>query len=191
MPVARKPTKSEMVSPLPRGRQQRARAKVGSTSLTRLAWLLALLNRQPEQLALSPEKDRADLVAEVVAFSEPVGSVAGGASAHLTAEQLADLARIIRERLLAMLHGATFELEIPPLLFVSAPGERAIYIGHPDAIFRVGVARLVEAERQRITLCSRPGCGRLFMRRKRGLYCSRRCSQIEQLKRYVNRHSIK
>jgi hypothetical protein len=39
------------------------------------------------------------------------------------------------------------------------------------------VRDLVQTAGARLTTCAREGCGRWFLRRKRGAYCSGRCSQ--------------
>ena len=49
----------EMLSPMPGRMQARARNRVGSTDLARLAWLLDLLNRRPESFTIMPEQERA------------------------------------------------------------------------------------------------------------------------------------
>jgi hypothetical protein len=184
-------TDSQMSSPIPGGIQVRALARVGDNDLSRLAWLLELLNRAPEIFAVMAESDRAELEAEVVAFCEPVGTVIGGQASQLTATVAQDLVQAIRGQILGMLEGSTFELEIPVTTVLSFPGSRSRYMGSPEAILRLAVIRLIEAEGQRITVCARPGCGRLFVRRKRALYCRKQCSQLEQFARYIARHAPK
>jgi hypothetical protein len=179
----------EMLSPVPGGIQARARARVGSNDLARLAWLIELLNRASETFAVMAESDRAELEADVVAFCEPVGTVTGGQPSQLTATVALGLVQAIRGQILGMLDGSTFELQIPTTTALSFPGSRSRYMGPPEAIFRLAVIRLIEAEGRRITVCARPGCGRLFVRRKRALYCRRQCSQLEQFARYLARHA--
>jgi hypothetical protein len=179
----------QVLSPVPGGVQARARDRVGSSDLARLAWLLDLLNRPPDSLKVMSERERALVEAEVVAFCEPVGAVTGGQPSQLTATGAQVLAQAIRAQVLGMLEGSTFELHVPAITVVSFPGSRSRYLGPPEAIFRFAVVRLIEAEGQRIKVCARPGCGRLFVRRKRALYCQRQCSQLEQFARYVARHT--
>jgi predicted RNA-binding Zn ribbon-like protein len=179
----------EILLPLPGGIQARARARVGGDDVARLAWLLDLLNRTPESFAAMAEPDRAQLEAEIAAFCEPVGSLTGGQQSQLSVDEAQELVRDLRERVVAMMQGSTFELEIPQITLMIISGAGARYIGAPPALFRLAVARLIEAEGQRIRVCARPGCGRLFVRRKRALYCQRQCSQLEQFARYVARHA--
>ena len=179
----------QRLAPVPGGMQARARDRVGSTDLARLAWLLDLLNRPPESFTIMSEQERARVEAEVVAFCEPVGTVTGGQPSQLTATGAQDLAQAIQEQISGMLEGSTFELHVPAITVVTFPGSRSRYLGPPEAIFRLAVVRLIEIEGQRIRVCARPGCGRLFVRRKRALYCQRQCSQLEQFARYVARHA--
>jgi predicted RNA-binding Zn ribbon-like protein len=164
---------------------------VGSTNLARLEWLVDLLNRPPQSFVSISEKDRREVEAEVAAFCEPVGSLKGGQHSQLNVDGAHELVRDLRERIVAMLQGSTFQLEIPPITLLIISGAGARYIGEPTALFRLAVGRLMEAEGQRIEVCARPACGRLFVRRKRALYCQRQCSQLEQFARYVARHGPK
>ena len=185
----KKPKSIELVAPLPEGIQASAEAKVGFTDVSRLAWLLELLNRSQESIAVGSEQERVDLEAQVVAFAKPVGMASGGHGSSLSLKDLKGLARDIRASILGMLQGASLTIDIPKLIFTSSTGSASVYIGHPKAIFRLAVAKLVETEQRRIKLCARPDCDRLFVRRKGGLFCSRQCSQIVQFKRYLARHA--
>ena len=62
-------------------------------------------------------------------------------------------------------------------------------MGDPVAIFRLETARLIEAEGRRIKKCAPSVCGKLFVHRKSGLYCSAQCSQLERFQHYNARHS--
>jgi hypothetical protein len=48
----------------------------------------------------------------------------------------------------------------------------------------MAAADLLSSEGRHITHCAGPKCGRLFVRRKRGAYCSRACSQKARTARY-------
>lgn len=172
---------------LPGGIQARARLKVGSSNLARLAWLLDLLNHA-ERIAEASASERAEIEAEVVAFSRQVGAVRGGQQSVLSRERLFELARHIRADFHALPQGATLEFEIPAVTFVCTPDRGTTFLGSAEALFRLAIAKLLEAEQARIKTCARNGCENLFARRKRGLYCSRQCAQIEHLARYVARH---
>jgi hypothetical protein len=173
--------------PLPGGIQARARAMVG-TGLSRLGWLLDLLNSTSGEIATRSEEEGRKLEAEVVFFCEAVGVVGGGRLFHLDLLRIQQLIDDVRNPILEMIGGGNFEIRIPAVDFVSTPDACSRYMGPAEALFPLAVARLIEEERARIRVCGRPGCGRLFVRRKRALYCSRQCSQIEQFKRFVAHH---
>jgi hypothetical protein len=179
----------KMLAPLPGGIQARACARVGRDDLARLAWLLDLLNHPTEGFAVISEQDRADLEAEIVAFCEPVGSVVGGQTSQLSIRAAQKLISDIREGLLAMLQGASFDLEIPKVTMLITRASGCSYMGGTDALLCLAIAKLLEVERQRIKVCARPGCGKMFVRRKRALYCGKICSQMEQFARFIARHA--
>lgn len=178
-----------MLGRLPGGAQARALAKVGSSDVARLAWLLDLLNRPPETLATLSDQEFENLENEVALFCEPLGSIAAGKSGRLTVDSLVKLSSDVLFLVEALFDNSTGELQIPTVTLSMIPGSGCRYMGTPDALFRLAAAKLVEAEGHRIRRCARRGCGRLFAHRKRGLYCSRRCSQLVQFARYVERHT--
>jgi hypothetical protein len=186
-PSTTKPRIQKNLVPLPGGIQARARATVG-TGLSRLGWLLDLLNSTSGKIATLSEDEGRDLEAEVVAFCEAVGVVGGGRPFHLHLQRIQELLDNVRRPVLELINGRNFEIHIPAVEFVTTPDSVSHYLGPAEALFPLAVARLIEEERARIRVCGRPGCGRLFVRRKRALYCSRKCSQIEQFKRFVAHH---
>jgi hypothetical protein len=178
-----------MLGRLPGGAEVRALAKVGSSDVARLAWLLDLLNRPSETLATWSDKEFENLESEVALFCEPLGSIAGGKSGRLTVDSLVELSSAVLVLVEALLDDSSGELQIPTVTLSMIPNSGCRYMGTPDALFRLTAAKLIEAEGHRIRRCARQGCGRLFVHRKRGLYCSRRCSQLVQFARYVQRHT--
>jgi hypothetical protein len=176
-------------APLPGGAQASALAKVRAHDLSRLRWLLDLLNRPTESLEQPSPAEVHNFEKEAAVFCEPVGSFASSRSLTLTKSQIADLIQEVQGVLSAILQGATHDFEIPGVTLAMIPNSRSYYMGSPVAIFRLAVAKLLETDGHRIRRCARPGCGRVFIRRKRALYCSRRCSQLEQFAKYLQRHS--
>ena len=172
-----------ILPPIPGSKGDRSLSKVGTSDLSRLAWLLDALNDAEERGA--SEQNHAELEAEANSFCEPVGSVIGSRGSR---ESLNELLRELGADVRDMLKGSSFDLEIPSLTLAVMPTGELRYMGTANALFRLAVAKLLEGQRQRIKVCARPGCSKLFVRRKRGLYCSRRCSQIEQFARFVDRH---
>jgi hypothetical protein len=178
-----------MLGHLPGASQARELAKIRSSDVARLAWLLDLLNRPPETLATMSYNELEGLEGEIALFCEPLGSIASGRSARSTVDSLMALNGAILVMVEALLDGTSGELQIPTVTLAMIPGSGCRYMGTPDALFRLAAANLLETEGHRIRRCARPGCGRLFAHRKRGLYCSRRCSQLVQFARYVQRHT--
>ena len=178
-----------MLARLPGGAQAGALAKVGSSEVARLAWLLDLLNRSSESLATLSDKEVENLEREVALFCEPLGSIAGGKSGRLTVDGLMELSSAVLVLVEALLDDSTGELQIPTVTLAIIPKSGCRYMGTPDTLFRLAAAKLIETEGRRIRRCARQGCGRLFAHRKRGLYCSQRCSQLVQFARYVQRHA--
>jgi hypothetical protein len=180
---------SRLLAPFPGGAQARALAKVGSGGLTRLGWLLDLLNRSPETFAHSSESEIEDLENEAAVFCEPIGSFVSVPSSRLTANMIVQLSHEIQDVVSGLLEGATYDFQIPSVTLAVIPNSRSRYMSSPDALFRLAVAKLIETDGHRIRRCARRGCERLFVRRKRALYCGKKCSQLEQFARYVARHA--
>jgi len=166
-------------APLTGGAQANALARVGAHDLSRVRWLLDLVYRPLENIIPSFEN-------EAAVFCEPVGSFI---DASVEASRVRDLIQEVRGVIDAIQLGATHDFEIPQVLLALIPNSPIRYIGSLEAIFRLAVARLLESDGHRIRRCARPGCGTAFIRRKRALYCSQRCSQLEQFARYVQRHN--
>jgi hypothetical protein len=178
-----------MLAPLPGGVQERALAKVGTSDVSRLSWLLDLLNRPVGSFATMSSSEFKELESKVAVFCEPLASIEGGPRGRLTVDTMGELNREILADVQALLDGYSIDLAIPSVILSVNPDLKCIYMGTPDAMFRLAVARLLEKEGSRIKRCYRKGCERLFAHRKRGLYCSRKCSQLVQFKRYLERHA--
>jgi hypothetical protein len=63
--------------------------------------------------------------------------------------------------------------------------------GDRREVFRMAALDLLIAEGQRVAQCSYRPCPNLFVRRKRGAYCSKRCSQRARTLRYYEKHPLK
>ena len=169
--------------------QARTSEMARSDNLARLRWLLEFSNQSADALAESSEPKIRALEEEMGFFCESVGSVASRPSWRMTAEDIALISQETHAAISAILAGATHDFEIPNVTLIvnkSFPGR---YLGSPEAIFRLAVARLIETDGHRIRQCARAGCGKLFVRRKRALYCGKKCSQLEQFTRYVEHHT--
>ncbi len=63
------------------------------------------------------------------------------------------------------------------------------YHGAAMGAFLTTCANLIQAEGHRIERCARRECGRLFVRVKRGAYCSRQCSQRVRTEKFRSSRS--
>jgi hypothetical protein len=58
------------------------------------------------------------------------------------------------------------------------------YAGRPQDVFLLAVRDLLSrADARALRACAAPECGKLFLKRKRGIYCSPRCAQNVKLQR--------
>ncbi len=129
------------------------------------------------------------MTAELTAFCRPIGSFVAAHHPALTADSVERLLRQARHAVFALGKGASYDLNIPEVRLALIPNAEPQYFGSPEAVFLLALAKLVETEGQRIRSCARAACGKFFVRRKRALYCSKHCSQIEQFAHYLSRHA--
>jgi hypothetical protein len=149
----------------------------------------------------------ADVVADVWSFAMRAGMDAfEKPSLGWAADELAKLAEAVREgldqlyraelpeeedslRLKPWYRGPAWLLE--PSIFghfyrnIECRTFRSFYEGDVRAVFMVHVADLLASEGRRVTKCARRACEKLFVRRKRGIYCSPACSQKERTQRHI------
>jgi hypothetical protein len=181
--------RSRLAAPFPGGVQAKAIAKVGASDVARLSWFLDILNLDAGAIERMSDDEFRELQTELVVFCEPVGSIGGDRHSALSRSSFEELRGEVFDKMLALLSGYTIEFQLPNVTLAVLSDLKFIYMGTSEAIFRLAVARLVEKEGCRVKRCARPDCRRLFALRKRGLYCSRKCSQLVQFKRYLERHS--
>ena len=177
------------LKPRPGSRQSRALNKVGTAELSRLAWLVETINRDDVALAQLSDPEREKLAAEIAVFCRPIGAFVAAHNPALAAESIERLLRQARQAIFALGKGASYDLRIPEVTLALIPDAEPCYFGSPEAVFNLALAKLIETDGQRIRQCARAACGKLFVRRKRALYCGTHCSQIEQFARYINRHA--
>ncbi len=182
--------------------EREARKRVGKSDLSRLKWLLGFAS------APAPARmDRAALVqrrAEVSLFSLRTGHAQNGAMTlhdpagrvttvdyDLSARELAVLAREAEHTIAELLGGGHVVFEVGKAgrvwraitqSFTSSWG------GDSREIFRMAMIDVLAAEGRRLARCSWKPCNKPFVRRKRGAYCSRACSQRARQARFRERH---
>ena len=158
-----------------------------ATSLQRLELLVEFTNLAERTQPLSPEDVEhwnAELYAlTIVSGHQPHPSHRKTASTPLglSANQLASLSTDLRANLDRWLAGGLWVIPIENLrALLTSPRHgppRASYAGELGPILMMASRDLLAREARRIARCAGPDCSRLLVRRKRGAYCSTRCSQ--------------
>jgi hypothetical protein len=181
----------------PAGRIARASrfARMMRSDLGRLAWLLEFAQRPLDPNLTKDEVT--ELQDQILAFC------VCQAGPHFNSQDMAKLAALRLLNLQTQIrHGIRCFLGDPPQewrlrevkqILIRDPKSgagRLIPRGMPDLLFEHFAAELIAAEGARIEKCQRPQCGQLFVCRKRGAYCSKRCSQYVRTKRYREKQQI-
>jgi hypothetical protein len=167
----------------------------------RLAWLLALIEKTTEEIARSLADSASQLRIELVLFAfeadpykaEPIDQVLEAI------DRVRACLRNLRQNWEWKLN-LTFpgdasiikHFSVVPKsrrLRWSGAIESFLMSNHFPTSFLLIAGEVIEAEGLRIHECARSGCGRLFVKRKRGSYCSIQCSQKERDRRFRERHS--
>jgi hypothetical protein len=165
------------------------------SELGRLAWLLEFVQRP---LGPTLTKDEVtDLQDQILAFCLCQAGPHFNSQdvAKLVAPELLKLQAQIRQGIGRFLGDPPQEWRLREvkriLIRDSKSGAgRLMPWGMPDLLFEHFAAELIAAEGARIEKCQRPQCGQLFVCRKRGAYCSKRCSQYVRTKRYREKQQI-
>jgi hypothetical protein len=112
-------------------------------------------------------------------------------SQKFTASQLSALAREVETTIRRLLSGAGAVLAIGGGIWRSIDENFVpTWGGDSREVFRMVALDLIAAEGRRVARCSWKPCGTLFVRRKRGEYCSKRCSQRARTRRYYDTHPL-
>jgi len=161
--------------------------------LDRLDWLLNFSQRPTAEifaLAGGPlDMVRGEMMAFAGHYSP--GWMSDASIAEMTPDEIADLRTITAQGIKDYLDPNGRGWTTPPLPPVpiniqrSANGRtHVVYSLNLKTAFISTVAALIGAEGERVQHCPRPGCGRLFVKRKRGLYCSPKCAGLVRTQRF-------
>ncbi len=166
------------------------------TALGQLDFVLEVAQWKPEKFeALAGEDELTKTQAAIALFCfKRRGPIIGLATARaLTREQIyLDLRERLKMGLQAYLHDPRGWAINARLVRDAATGEGHIeFTGNAIDLFVGRAAELVLAEGARLAECARPDCGTLFIRRKRGVYCSKRCASYTKTMNYRRRHPDK
>jgi len=192
LPKELQPTPGDLFDQLEHRRTLRAARLLGKSDLSRLRWLLRFAESADDLPRLPPEKF-VKLSAQIEAFAERAGSLARNQGEDLTIDSAASLAGIVRDGLRAYANGETSPdfpgLDFEHLQLSPVPGSgRSPWRGPWRSLFLIAVGEVLGSEGGRFRFCpARAGfwpCSRLFVKRKRGTYCSTTCSQRERTRRF-------
>jgi hypothetical protein len=200
----------------PHPRAIKARRRVGSTPLARLRWLLNFVQMAKFKETEVPPADVKRNFPQLPSSGAKIKQVSfpklsGGAEAALLREFetfaslakpsevavsrntvaggfLPDVAARVHDDIESFLNGSSWDVHINQMTAVRIPGRPGrVHICDSETAFRLNASDLVGDYVARIKRCTSPRCRRLFVKYKRALYCSPRCSRRERMGRYINK----
>lgn len=175
-----------------------AAARVGKTWIEELQWLVDFAQRPLEQLTDELSDPESLLVYEVGWFSRVVSVPFTQMDRTWIVDAAGSLERELRS-LLERGHAIFQAVEVTFVLnrrtdesWKRAGRASRLEAFHraknPVTRFLLGAYRLLELEGVRLRECAAPDCRRIFVRQKRAIFCSKKCSQRQQTKRFRERH---
>jgi len=179
-------------------RTHRAYERVGKTWIEELQWLVDFAQRPRERLTHELCDAESTLVYEVAWFGREMGI--GYEKSYRS--WIVKVAESLERELRSLLeHGyAVFQAAEVTFVLNRRTDEGWKRSGRANRLeafhrakdpitrFILGAYRILEIEGVRLRECAAPGCRRIFVRQKRGIFCSKKCSQREQIRRYRERH---
>jgi hypothetical protein len=168
--------------------------------LDRLDWLLKFSQRPTAEIFALADGPLNMVRGEMMAFAGHYAPawMSGASIAEMTPDEIADLRTLTAQALKDFLSPDGTGWTTPPLppaplnIQRSANGRtHVVYSLNLKAAFISTVASLLEAEGERLGYCPRPGCGRIFARRKRGMFCSTKCAGLVRTQRFNARQQEK
>ena len=179
----------------------KAAEHVGKTWIEELQWLVDFAQRSPEQLIHQLTEFESPLVYEVAWFSREVSIV----DRESDRTWIVSAAKSLTLKLRSLLETGQAIFDVAEVTFVlnrrsddgwkrsgrAARLESFHRAKDPVTRLLLGAHRILELEGVRLRECAAPSCRRIFVRQKRGIFCSKRCSQREQTRRFRERHPKK
>lgn len=180
-------------------RYDAARERVGDHPPQQLDWLVLQLQRDPLELSEALQALDSDLRFELAWFGHAPDPWTTG-----SAEEILKALAILRETLRNLRPQWSTAIAFPTegqitRHFTIVPRARRIrWAGTIESYFSsdhfptallLAAADVIQEEGLRVRQCARAECGRLFVKRKRGIYCSNECSQKVRDERFRKNHS--
>jgi hypothetical protein len=170
-------------------------------SLSKLEWLIDFARTPSLSIETLTEMSLTKLHAEVRAFSlsvsdpESVKVVTHHRGGSEVRKQISTLARVAERAIAGVLSEdgysfspSEFGRTVRHVRQIPGDGGPALIIasdhGDLSAHFVEATDEIIESDGDRISKCISKDCERLFVKRKRGLYCSLRCSRRERQRLY-------
>jgi len=182
-------------------RFQAANERVGRAPRERLDWLLSELEKDDDELRKALLLAESDFRLELACFGHASSPWETGPPKEII-KAFATLRRTLKDFHPDWEAKLTFPLKgtITKNFSVTPKQRRVRWSGaieshyssdHFPTAFLLAAAEVLEEEGLHVRECARPGCGRLFAHRKRGIFCSTSCSQKVRDQRFRERHSSK
>lgn len=186
-----------LAPPSPNALFKSAKQRVGETSIKNLRWLLAFAQGDRNAIRRNLEKGISSILAYEIACIAHAADVADTFVLHIanSPDQVIAAADEIQGAFLDLVRTNSCRIKIPNGLsctilrgaerdglrrrvesFYEAPSPT-------DALFLLAKSAL-EAEGLRLKACAARDCQRLFLKQKRGTFCSSQCSKKETLRRW-------
>lgn len=163
--------------------QVRRSAKlIGCTKRERLRWLVVFTTTDWKKADQASFKR---ISKQVATFAGLHGSLSECSSSSSAREDLDQIARQVRDGLLAYTSGISWDLPAVRISRSVIPwSDHPAYDGRWNDMFLLSVADLIDAVGGLLRRCAARGCDIIFVRNKRMIYCSARCSGRERMRRF-------
>jgi len=166
-------------------RQQAARTArlIGPTDESRLRWLLKFAATDNFEGMSSPKFERLRReVSEFAALNASSFETIDNPVSRKTARRLAVW---VGDGLRAYVRGTSWDLpQMSIARSVIPKGDRPSYNGLWNDTFSMSAADTLQAVGKLLKVCAAQGCGALFVKRKRRIFCSEKCSGRERMRRF-------
>jgi hypothetical protein len=180
-------------------RLQAANERVGDAPREQLDWLLSQLEKDDEKLREALLVTQSDFRLELACFGHARSPWETGPAEEVI-KAFTTLRRTLKDFHPDWDAKLTFPMKgtITKNFSVTPKQRRVRWSGaieshyssdHFPTAFLLAAAEVLEEEGLHVRKCARPGCGRLFAHRKRGIFCSASCSQKVRDQRFRERHS--
>lgn len=161
---------------------RRSSRLVGRSKEEKLRWLVKFMTTYWIK-ASATEVER--VTKQVEAFAGISGSFFETPTARPSRHTIDETARIIRDGLRNYTQGISWYLPAMEIARSVIPGsDRPAYNGRWDYMFLLSAADLLDAVGCLLRTCAARGCDAVFVRNKRRIYCSTRCSDRERMRRF-------